>query len=70
MTAAPAVCHATQPGAITHHAHEQRQPSNPSFASEVGGWCHALAGGGGEGRSDAARRASSSRFCSISVPLI
>jgi hypothetical protein len=28
MTAAPAVFHATQPGAITYHAHEQRQPSH------------------------------------------
>ena len=28
MTAAAAVFHATQPGAISHHAHDQRQPSH------------------------------------------
>jgi hypothetical protein len=28
MTAAPAVFHATQPGAITYHAHQERQPSH------------------------------------------
>ncbi len=70
MIAAPAVFHVSQPGAMTYNSHEQRQPSKPSFNSEVVGGCHALAGGGGEGRSDVACRASSSRFCSTSVQLI